>query len=243
MRSEAVGKDCSDGSPWHTSHRESDGGYSLSEPVHFPSSHRIHQWGSASLGGSAALPLPGRASDLRSGPRFGTPCPEGPCTQRTISHKHPLFSKPDEVISPPTVWARPQPYARILKYLGGAGVESPRLGPFDRTVHQRVQDVGRGTSYCLDYCRPAAMRTYALPPLDKRVPVPEEEATAMRWIGEEDERTPAEIRTAARFGLTAAAASVAAVAEKAALDAPYGTPTSLPPRPPPIVATSAPARC
>ena len=87
------------------------------------------------------------------------------------------------------------------------------------------------------------MRTYALPPLDKRVPVPEEEATAMRWIGEEDERTPAEIRTAARFGLTAAAASVAAVAEKAALDAPYGTPTSLPPRPPPIVATSAPARC
>ena len=199
--------------PWHISHRESDGGYSISEPVHFPSARRLHQWGGTHLGGSAALALPARATDLRSGPRYGASVPESPRTQRSISLHYPLSTKPDEVIAPPQLWSRQIPNAKVLQFLGGAGEESPRLGPFDRTVHQRPQDVHRGSSYVSDYCRPAAMRTTPLPPIDRRVPTASPRA----------------------FGATATAVTFDATAEKAALDAPYdasrhGSKSIMPPR-------------
>ena len=113
-----------------------DGGVSLSDPVHFPSSRRLHKWGGEHLGALAAPPLYPRPRAF-----------EGPRTQRSISLVFPLCSQPDEVISPPSVWPRAVPNSRVLKYLGGAADDSPRLGPYDRTATQPAQDIERGTSY------------------------------------------------------------------------------------------------
>ena len=210
-----------------------DGGVSLSDPVHFPSSRRLHKWGGEHLGALAAPPLYPRPRAF-----------EGPRTQRSISLVFPLCSQPDEVISPPSVWPRAVPNSRVLKYLGGAADDSPRLGPYDRTATQPAQDIERGTSYNLDYCRPAAMRTITLPPLGKRVSAHQEQTAALKMGAhlplsavDDDVRSAQDIHRAARFGLMAprASASQFVGTGKAALDAPYdpsrhGERSIMPPR-------------
>jgi len=189
-----------------------DGGISLSNPVHFPSTRRLHQFGSASLGGLAAPPF------------FPAPrAIETPRTQRSVSLAYPLCSRPDEIVNSPAVWPRAQPNPRLLKFLHGAGDDSARLGPFDRTAHQPMQDVTRQTSYTLDYCRAAALRTTTLPPLPKRVPIPEQQVAALNWV-EDDGRSPEEINRAARFGIIKSggpAQPFGGTFGVASLDAPY----------------------
>jgi len=188
--------------PWPSSREEAmeprglerhrDGGVSLNNPIHLPSMTRLHQWGAQNLGALAAPPpFP---------PPRHAPAVEGMRTQRSVSLAFPLCGMPDEIVKAPAVWPRAVPNERVLKYLTGPGAESPRLLPFDRTVNQPVQDVTKATSYTTHYCRPAALRTQTLPPLPKRVPVPQQQSAALNWV-EDDERNDAEIERAARFGI------------------------------------------
>ena len=200
--------------------RQCDGGVSLNEQVNFPSVHRLHKWGAVNLNRLGAPAIPPSRS------------PRGPFTQQSVSLSCPLSGQPDEVIAPPSVWPRATPSAGILKYLTGAAQDSPRLQPFDRTVHQPKQDMARGTSYVLDYCRSAGVRTGTLPPIDKRVAAPQELAATRDWADREDEAH------GVRFGLSerrVAAPDPFVATGKAGLDAPYsparhGERSIIPPR-------------
>ena len=199
-----------------------DGGVSLSSPIHYPSSHRLHKWGSATLGGLTA-PRP-----------FTQGVNDGRHTQRTISLASPLNSKPDQIISATKYHAKAAPTASVLKHLTGAGEDSPRLRPFDRTRHQPAQDTTRGSSYNLDYCRPAAMRTSRLPPLEKRLSPEPGEAAAERWLGD-GSRTSREISRAARGLLNDTDDDLPMAAMSASLDPAYnasrhGVRSIIPPR-------------
>ena len=133
----------------------SDGGVSLNYQVAFPSSMRLHQWGSnIHLSSLAAPAIPPPRS------------PSGPRTQRSISHAFPLYSAADEQVKPATTFGYRPPTASILSILSGAGSDSPRLRPFDRTRHQPKHDASRATSYTEAFCQPASKRL--LPPISKK---------------------------------------------------------------------------
>ena len=183
----------------------------MNNTINFPSTRHLQKWGGSNLGRLAA-------------PQPYLSLQETSQTQRTISLSHPLYSRPDEIVSPPSVWQRAAPNTRILAFLGGAGHESPRLRPTDRTVHQPSQDLHRGTSYVTDYCRPATLRTSALPALPKRLPASESRAAAIGWVNDES-TLPRDVHRASRFGLRLPAsrgeASLSLSNQSAALDMPY----------------------
>jgi len=181
-----------------------DGGLSLSNPVHYASPRRLHKWAAAHLGSDAAPPyFPRHAAGAMPVPSqhafpstlLSPRAVESPRTQRTVSLAYPLCSQADEVINPPSVWQRAAPTAAVFRHLAGAGADSPRLAPEDRTVYQPKQDVSRGTSYTLDYCRPSAMRTAVLPPIARRDA--QDDTVQLQLSG----RTPTEVHRAARFGV------------------------------------------
>ena len=115
----------------------------------------MHKWGGTHIGGLAA-------------PRSIEPrVPITPRTLRSVSLSHPLSSLSDEVVKAPNVWAVRRPSNdKIVSMLTGCAENTPRLTPFDRTRHQPRQDVTKATSYVMDYCRPASVRSsmHSLPP-------------------------------------------------------------------------------
>ncbi len=165
----------------------------LNETVHFPSMRRLHLWGSKTLKGYAAPPR------VRT-PR--TVDADDDALQRTISLSFPLSSQADNVIKPPSVWSHRLPDQRVMSHLVGVPADSPRLKPYDRTCHQPPTNTARPTVYSVDYCRPATERTLGLPPIHRRVPVPEQELRPRRWLDDADSMSTVR---AARFGLTASA--------------------------------------
>lgn len=179
----------------------------LSAPVNLPSQHRLHLWGGS---------LPGLAQPAsRALPRY-----EPGTTQVAVTLATPLCSVPDAIVKAPSVWPRRQPEPRVLTHLVGAGADSPRLRPFDRTCHQ-PPEVKRDTSYVTDYCLPVNKRWEALPHTARRVPMPEQQSAPLEWL-----QTRAagdhEVERASRFGLTYDRESmVARQAQSSGLDPPY----------------------
>ena len=131
-------------------------------PVAFPSLHRLHVWG-----GEVGLGAhPGEGNYYP--PQRVVPTER---SQRTISLSHPLCSMPDEIVKPPAFWHRQKPDARVMNFLSGADIGSPRLHPFTRTWTQSQQDLRRATSYNTDFCVGASKRNPSstkLPPLERR---------------------------------------------------------------------------
>jgi hypothetical protein len=156
----------------------------LSNTVNFPSAHNMHKWGGANIGRLAAPQIQST--------------PITPRTLRSVTLSHPLSSMSDEVIKAPCVYARIPANARIMSLLSGCGDNSPRLSPYDRTRHQRAQDLSRPTCYSLDYCRPASVRSPMrnLPPLEAR----DERAAAIGFV-DDSAMSQRDLYRTARFGM------------------------------------------
>lgn len=171
----------------------------LNNTLNFSSSHYMHKWGGTHIGGLAA-------------PRSIEPrVPITPRTLRSVSLSHPLSSLSDEVVKAPNVWAVRRPSNdKIVSMLTGCAENTPRLTPFDRTRHQPRQDVTKATSYVMDYCRPASVRSsmHSLPPLEGR--------SGTIGFGDSPSSAQRDIFRSSKFGEPASARALVAH-----LDAPY----------------------
>jgi hypothetical protein len=115
-------------------------------PIDYPSPRRLHRWGIKNIGGLAAPILP----PLRS--------------PRANYHGNAQQCVANVTVQQPSIWPHRKPNELVMKHLCNVADNSPRLRPFDRTMHQTAQDVLCGTSYQSDYSHVAtSLHVRALP--------------------------------------------------------------------------------